>query len=110
MPVFAHDGFGVELHAFHGQCEVAHAHDLAVVSLSGNFQVGGQASALDGQGVMARANQRIGQAAKHTLAAAFKALALMLPREDYVAEQLTPFDPQRIHAVLDAMERQLAHA
>ena len=41
---------------------------------------------------------------------AFKALALMLPREDYVAEQLTPFDPQRIHAVLGAMERQLAQA
>jgi aminopeptidase N len=44
------------------------------------------------------------------LDAAFKALALTLPREDYVAEQLAPFDPQRIHAVLDAMERQLAHA
>jgi aminopeptidase N len=44
------------------------------------------------------------------LDAAFKALALMLPREDYVAEQLTPFDPQRIHTVLGAMERQLAQA
>ncbi|MDR0276255.1 MAG: aminopeptidase N [Burkholderiaceae bacterium] len=44
------------------------------------------------------------------LDAAFKALALTLPREDYVAEQLTSFDPQRIHAVLGAMERQLAHA
>ena len=44
------------------------------------------------------------------LDAAFKALALMLPREDYVAEQLASFDPQRIHAVLDAMDRQLAHA
>jgi aminopeptidase N len=41
---------------------------------------------------------------------AFKSLALRLPPEDYVAEQLTPFDPQRIHAVLSAMERQLAHA
>ncbi|MDR0478790.1 MAG: aminopeptidase N, partial [Burkholderiaceae bacterium] len=44
------------------------------------------------------------------LDAAFKALALTLPSEDYVAEQLAPFDPQRIHAVLSAMERQLAHA
>jgi len=44
------------------------------------------------------------------LGAAFKALMLMLPREDYVAEQLMPFDPQRIAAVLDAMDRQLAHA
>ncbi|MDR0457942.1 MAG: aminopeptidase N [Burkholderiaceae bacterium] len=44
------------------------------------------------------------------LDAAFKALALRLPGADYVAGQLTPFDPQHIHAVLDAMARQLAHA
>jgi aminopeptidase N len=44
------------------------------------------------------------------LDAAFKALALTLPSPDYVAEQLTPFDPQRIAAALDAMDRQLAHA
>jgi aminopeptidase N len=44
------------------------------------------------------------------LDAAFKALTLTLPREDYVAEQLASFDPQRIAAVLDAMELHMAYA
>ena len=43
-----------------------------------------------------------------TLDAAFKELVLTLPGEDYIAEQLDVVDPQRIHAVCDAMERQLA--
>ena len=42
------------------------------------------------------------------LDAAFKALVLTLPDEDYIAEQLDSFDPQRIHAVADAMALQLA--
>ncbi|MDO5624199.1 MAG: aminopeptidase N [Pseudomonadota bacterium] len=42
------------------------------------------------------------------LDAAFKELVLTLPAEDYIAEQLDPVDPQRIHAVCDAMQRQLA--
>lgn len=43
------------------------------------------------------------------LDAAFKTLALTLPDEDYIAEQLDgDVDPQRIHAVADAMELQLA--
>ena len=42
------------------------------------------------------------------LDAAFKALVLTLPDEDYIAEQLDEVDPQRIHAVCDAMELQLA--
>ena len=41
---------------------------------------------------------------------AFKALALVLPEEDYIAEQLDEVDPQRIHAVCDAMQAQLAVA
>ena len=45
-----------------------------------------------------------------TLDAAFKELVLKLPDEDYIADQLEVIDPQRIHAVRDAMERQLAHA
>ncbi|MBK6613555.1 aminopeptidase N [Ottowia sp.] len=42
------------------------------------------------------------------LDAAFKQLVLTLPGEDYIAEQLDDADPQRIHAVRDAMELQLA--
>ncbi len=41
---------------------------------------------------------------------AFKALVLKLPDEDYIADQLDVVDPQRIHAVRDAMQRQLATA
>jgi aminopeptidase N len=44
------------------------------------------------------------------LDAAFKALVLTLPDEDYIADQLDEVDPQRIHAVCDAMELQLANA
>ncbi len=47
----------------------------------------------------------------HTsLDAAFKELALTLPSESYIAEQLEIVDPQRIHAVRDAMRMQLATA
>ncbi len=44
------------------------------------------------------------------LDAAFKDLVLSLPSEGYVAEQLEVVDPQRIHAVRDAMLGQLAQA
>jgi aminopeptidase N len=44
------------------------------------------------------------------LDAAFKELALTLPSEIYVAEQVNPIDPQRIHAVREAMLLQLAQA
>ena len=44
------------------------------------------------------------------LDAAFKALALTLPTEGYIAEQLDVVDPQRIHAVVEAMRSQLAQA
>ena len=43
-----------------------------------------------------------------TLDAAFKELVLTLPAETYVAEQLDVVDPQRIHAVREAMREQLA--
>ncbi len=45
-----------------------------------------------------------------TLDAAFKELALTLPAETYIAEQLDVVDPQRIHAVREAMREQMAHA
>ena len=45
-----------------------------------------------------------------TLDAAFKELVLTLPSEGYIAEQLDVVDPQRIHAVREAMRRQLANA
>ncbi len=42
------------------------------------------------------------------LDAAFKDLVLTLPAETYIAEQLDVVDPQRIHAVREAMRAQLA--
>ena len=42
------------------------------------------------------------------LDAAFKALVLELPDESALAEQLDPVDPQRVHAVREAMLAQLA--
>ena len=42
------------------------------------------------------------------LDAAFKELVLTLPDEDYIGEQLDVVDPQRIHAVCEAMRQQLA--
>ena len=45
-----------------------------------------------------------------TLDAAFKNLVLTLPTEAYLAEQLTPVDPPRIHAARQQMQRQLASA
>jgi aminopeptidase N len=45
-----------------------------------------------------------------TLDAAFKELVLTLPAETYIAEQLDVVDPQRIHAVREAMRLQLAQA
>ena len=44
------------------------------------------------------------------LDAAFKELVLTLPSESYIAEQLDVVDPQRIHAVRDAMRLQMATA
>jgi aminopeptidase N len=44
------------------------------------------------------------------LDAAFKELVLTLPSETYIAEQLDMVDPQRIHAVREAMRAQLATA
>ena len=45
-----------------------------------------------------------------TLDAAFKELVLTLPSEGYIAEQMDVVDPQRIHAVRDALRLQLAVA
>lgn len=45
-----------------------------------------------------------------TLDAAFKELVLTLPSETYIAEQLAEVDPQRVHAVREAMRAQLASA
>jgi aminopeptidase N len=42
------------------------------------------------------------------LDAAFKELVLTIPSETYMAEQLDVVDPQRIHAVREAMREQLA--
>jgi aminopeptidase N len=44
------------------------------------------------------------------LDAAFKELVLTLPSESYIAEQLGVVDPQRVHAVREALRQQLAVA
>lgn len=44
------------------------------------------------------------------LDAAFKELVLTLPSETYIAEQIEVVDPQRVHAVREAMRAQLAAA
>lgn len=44
------------------------------------------------------------------LDAGFKELVLTLPSESYLAEQMTEVDPQRIHAVRQALLAQMAHA
>ncbi len=44
------------------------------------------------------------------LDAAFKELALTLPAENYIADHLDTVDPQRVHAVREAMRLQLATA
>jgi aminopeptidase N len=44
-----------------------------------------------------------------TLDAAFKELVLTLPSETYIAEQLDVVDPQRIHAVREAMRDATGH-
>ncbi len=44
------------------------------------------------------------------LDAAFKELVLTLPSESYIAEQLAVVDPQRVHAVREALRLQLAQA
>jgi aminopeptidase N len=45
-----------------------------------------------------------------TLDSAFKELVLTLPSEGYISDQLQVIDPQRIHAVREAMRQQLAIA
>ena len=45
-----------------------------------------------------------------TLDAAFKDLTLTLPSENYIADQLDVVDPQRVHALREAMRLQLATA
>jgi aminopeptidase N len=44
------------------------------------------------------------------LDAAFKELALTLPSENYIADHLDVVDPQRVHAVREAMRQQMATA
>jgi len=67
---------------------------------------------LTGAGVLDEAYlDAMRQVLRHpTLDAAFKDLVLTLPSETYLAEQLDVVDPQRIHAVREAMRQQLASA
>ena len=53
---------------FDGIFFVAYAHDFAVFRPCGNFEAVGQGGAVDGQAVVARAVDRIGQVFKHACA------------------------------------------
>ncbi len=77
----------------------------AITFIAGSADVAG-ASVLDDAYISA-----MREVLRHpTLDAAFKDLVLTLPSETYLAEQLEVVDPQRIHAVREAMRRQLACA
>ena len=77
----------------------------AITFIAGNADVAG-ASVLDDAYISAM-RQVLQQP---TLDAAFKDLVLTLPSETYLAEQLEVVDPQRVHAVREAMRQQLASA
>ena len=66
---------------------------------------------LDAQILPATLVQALREVLRHPqLDAAFKELVLTLPAESYIAEQLDEVDPQRVHAVREAMRLQLALA
>ena len=67
MPVFRQNGFGMKLHAFYGQCPVAHAHDLAIVGPGCDFQAIRQRILFNGKRMVAGNSKRIGQALEYTL-------------------------------------------
>ncbi len=72
------------------------------ISASGQF---------DAQILPATLVQALREVLRHPqLDAAFKELVLTLPAESYIHEQLTEVDPQRVHAVREAMRLQLALA
>ena len=54
----------MKLHALDGQRFMAQPHDFAVVRPGSDFQRAGQGSTINGERVIARADQRIRQAAK----------------------------------------------
>ena len=69
VAVFAHDGFGVKLHAFDIEGVVAHAHDFTTVRITSrpcrDAQTIGQAVALNHQGMIACDLERVGQSCEH---------------------------------------------
>ena len=75
-------------------------------------------SALQGDGDLSQAQalspaliEALRQVLRHPqLDAAFKELALTLPSENYIADHLAVVDPQRVHALREAMRLQLAIA
>jgi aminopeptidase N len=75
-------------------------------------------SALHGEGDLSGAQalspaliEALRQVLRHPqLDAAFKELTLTLPSENYIADHLAVVDPQRVHALRDAMRLQLATA
>ncbi len=77
---------------------------LAIQRLLAAVRGDAEAGALDGGFVDA-----MREVLRHPdLDAAFKELVLTLPSEAYVAEQLDPVDPQRIHSAREAMKLALA--
>ncbi len=61
----------MELHAFDSQFLVSHTHDFAVFGPRGHFKTIGQRLALDGERVVTRHDEMLGQVGEHTFAVGF---------------------------------------
>src|SRR5687767_6635302 len=68
VPVLGEQGLGVELHPLHRQAAMAQPHDLAVLCVRRHVEAGGQAGALDHQGVIPRGDEAVGDFVKNPLA------------------------------------------
>ena len=80
MAVFGCDAFGMELHAMDGMGLVHHALDHAVLAGGGDFQRRRHAGRIDGEGVIARGQEIIVEAAEHRLAGVMHAGQLAVHR------------------------------
>src|SRR5688500_19797821 len=99
-------GFRVELHAFHRELAVAHAHDLAVVAPGADLERGWQRRSLDRERMVARRREGVRQPAEYPapVVADGGGLAVheLLRVHDPAAERL----PDRLVPEADAQDRE----
>jgi len=114
-PVVLDDGLGAD----DLMCLLAHDSDAFNRWEAGQrLMLQSAVQALDSDADMATAQslspaliEALRQVLRHPeLDAAFKELTLTLPSENYIADQLSVVDPQRVHALREAMRLQLATA